>query len=634
MKRGAENYLTKDGDEGADSEETPGEGFKKADEAVLAARPMRGLPKRAGARVAQAPTMGAIPPTVPPTSLFGAPSSSTASSFGTSSTPTNGFSTSTTSAPPTTFSSSSAFSAFSQKPSATPPSSSFSFAVPSTSALPTPPQNPFGPPSSTSSSQSAPAKSSSFSQPSSNPSTGPASPSRTSQTLASFLNTSSSSGQPPTVSSSNEVKMDTEDDTKLVKLYTNLRALNQYLVSAILQGAQNDPFADLSDLLTHYKAFRSEIQIKYGDAPSADSSSKPSSKPPKPPGESFTMPPAPTAFAGFGKPSTQGANSSGSSASSNSHFGASSTTNTFSSAPPTPAKDTDSSNKAPKTTFSFGSSSSSGFGASTSNNASSAFAFQFGADKSSSSTSPSAFGGLKSETSSIPFKFGASTDKSTSGDIFGGDKGKSSAGASTFSPSSTTQSVFGSSTDKGASEAASNANASLSMASDKGKTDNAIGDDGSGQTTPTTAGGDGETSGNNSGLLASNPHDEEGVGEENEDTIHAVKLKAYRMRKSDEKGGSGWAELGLGIMRLKKDRNSSSRRILLRNSTNGKILLNFKIYSGLKPSLLKKALTLVGHDEIGTSQTYCIRMPSEDQANQLKTVLDREIAFVKAKETE
>jgi nucleoporin NUP2 len=51
------------------------------------------------------------------------------------------------------------------------------------------------------------------------------------------------------------------------------------------------------------------------------------------------------------------------------------------------------------------------------------------------------------------------------------------------------------------------------------------------------------------GLLTPNPHDEEGVGEENEETVHAVKLKAYRMRRASEQGGSGWAELGMGESR-------------------------------------------------------------------------------------
>ena len=60
---------------------------------------------------------------------------------------------------------------------------------------------------------------------------------------------------------------------------------------------------------------------------------------------------------------------------------------------------------------------------------------------------------------------------------------------------------------------------------------------------------------------------------------------------------------------------------------------NFKIYSGLKPSLAKKALTFVGHDN-GVSQTYCVRLPGEEQAQQLKEVLDQEIESVAIKDKE
>ena len=58
---------------------------------------------------------------------------------------------------------------------------------------------------------------------------------------------------------------------------------------------------------------------------------------------------------------------------------------------------------------------------------------------------------------------------------------------------------------------------------------------------------------------------------------------------------------------------------------------NFKIYSGLKPSLGKKALTFVGHDN-GVSQTYCVRLPGDEQAQQLKEALDQEIESVAVKE--
>lgn len=58
---------------------------------------------------------------------------------------------------------------------------------------------------------------------------------------------------------------------------------------------------------------------------------------------------------------------------------------------------------------------------------------------------------------------------------------------------------------------------------------------------------------------------------------------------------------------------------------------NFKLYSGLKPSILKKAVTFIGHDN-GTAQTYSVRVPTEENAKELKEALEREVAFIKAKE--
>ncbi|KAJ3493510.1 hypothetical protein NMY22_g20200 [Coprinellus aureogranulatus] len=130
-----------------------------------------------------------------------------------------------------------------------------------------------------------------------------------------------------------------------------------------------------------------------------------------------------------------------------------------------------------------------------------------------------------------------------------------------------------------------------------------------------------------------NPHDEEGEGEEEEETVHAIKSKAFRMKKADEKGGPGWVEIGYGVLRLKKHKETSARRMLLRNSTTGKININFALYPGLKPSLAKKAVTFIGHDN-GVAQTYSVRVPNEEAAKDLKEALEREIAFVKAKESE
>lgn len=69
---------------------------------------------------------------------------------------------------------------------------------------------------------------------------------------------------------------------------------------------------------------------------------------------------------------------------------------------------------------------------------------------------------------------------------------------------------------------------------------------------------EGETAGNSgadpatANLFAagSNPHDEEGEGEENEETSHSIKAKAYRLTKAEEEGGSKWVTLGAGAFLL------------------------------------------------------------------------------------
>lgn len=84
--------------------------------------------------------------------------------------------------------------------------------------------------------------------------------------------------------------------------------------------------------------------------------------------------------------------------------------------------------------------------------------------------------------------------------------------------------------------------------------------------------------------------------------------------------------------------------MLLRHSTTGKILIvrcllcrlfcshsvlqNFNLYSGLKVTQSKRALTFVGHND-GISQTYSVRLQNEEQATTLKDVLEKEIASVK-----
>jgi nucleoporin NUP2 len=131
--------------------------------------------------------------------------------------------------------------------------------------------------------------------------------------------------------------------------------------------------------------------------------------------------------------------------------------------------------------------------------------------------------------------------------------------------------------------------------------------------------------------LPTKTHDEEGEGEEDEETTHTTKSKVYKLHKKDD-GGQEWKDLGVGMLRLKTHTTTGSRRVLLRNSSTGKVTINFNIYSGLNPSLATKFITFVGHDEDGVSATYKLRTQSDQHAADLKIALDREIAFVKGED--
>ncbi|KAF8444605.1 hypothetical protein L210DRAFT_3758587 [Boletus edulis BED1] len=130
-------------------------------------------------------------------------------------------------------------------------------------------------------------------------------------------------------------------------------------------------------------------------------------------------------------------------------------------------------------------------------------------------------------------------------------------------------------------------------------------------------------------LLPSHIHDEEGEGEEDEETTHLVRCKVYRLFKSEDK--NEWKDVGVGMFRLKKHKETNVRRALLRNSNTGRILINFRINKSLKPTLAKNAVSFVGYDD-GTPTSFSIRVKTEEQAKDLKQALEREIATVQAAE--
>jgi nucleoporin NUP2 len=64
-------------------------------------------------------------------------------------------------------------------------------------------------------------------------------------------------------------------------------------------------------------------------------------------------------------------------------------------------------------------------------------------------------------------------------------------------------------------------------------------------------------------------HDQEGEGEEDEETTHSVKTKVYSLNTEE----GAWKDLGLGVLKVKKHKETGAGRLLLRNSSTGKITI-------------------------------------------------------------
>lgn len=330
-----------------------------------------------------------------------------------------------------------------------------------------------------------------------------------------------------------------EDDPVLFKYYINLRGLNHSLLSTVSKGIEDDPFVDISGILESYKSTRQRIQKEKDDASKPESSSNSSSST-----ASLSFFSMPAAASPFGKPPAQEAQSSFSTSGLSS---TPSTTSTSFLSPPsvgaqhnpfgfpssTTSKTFNASNETPTQALLGVPSQKPSFFKPPEYNPSNT--------TTSASSSPFIFGGSSikpSFGSSKPaFKWGATADQPATGDLIGTSDNSST----TPSTSNAVHFQFGS----GSTENARSQSKTAISTNEKTVNDAADGED-SEQATPTTEGA-GESGKSASNLLAvHNPHDDEGEGEENETTVHAIKVKAYRMRKADAKGGSGWADLGFG----------------------------------------------------------------------------------------
>ncbi|KIK67144.1 hypothetical protein GYMLUDRAFT_238477 [Collybiopsis luxurians FD-317 M1] len=563
MKRAAEKQLTKDTDE--DMEDSEGQiGMKKADDAALATRKIRGLPKRLGA-----------------------------------SSPMNSPSTESNAATPSKFGGFQGFGAGASTPfQFTPPVSPSPFS--NTSPSPSTTASPFGKPAVS------------------------AIASNTARAFSNIIGSSEPKPAAPLASQPTLPNVPDSDGDAAVEYYKSLRGLNTSILSAITKALERDPFEDVSFLLDRYKSFRTTVQKNYDEKSNSNSDESSSVSTAAATKGSFTMPAPPPFFEGFGG---KLASSSSSPAPTGGGF--------------TPKLD---SSKPLTSSFSFPPAGSTTSGA-----------FSFGTKPKEEVSKPAEPGtvtslfGSPAPVPTSPFNFASPPSAPAASSIFK----PPSTGTPIFSPPA--PSPFGTPTLGGfggfggankspsagsignpvgfgfGSPSKSDSSSGFTFAKDASSTSSKAEEETVPEGEENAASQETQPEAEGSALVfGNNPHDEEGEGEQDEETVHSIRSKAFRMKKAEE-GSAGWADLGTGVLRIKKHKETGQRRLLLRNSSTGKIIINFNIYHGLKPTQNKKALMFVGHED-GVSQTYNVRTKTEEQATELKSILDREIAFVKAKQ--
>jgi nucleoporin NUP2 len=343
--------------------------------------------------------------------------------------------------------------------------------------------------------------------------------------FASILSSSSAPSKLAPFTNGSSAKKDEEKPAEDAELqyYRSLRGLNESVLASMRKAVDADCSHDLGSFLDKYAEFRAGIQKEF-DASKSTSSASSSAAPaaaPKPP----AMPAPPAAFAGFGKPAAPAA------------------------APPS----------VPASAFTFGASAAP---ASSASAAAKPSPFSFSSSAPTTGKPPSA-------GPAPPKSLFGSTDGSTS--IFGAPKPKDAEAPapSPFSGAELTlssgtpfsfagENPFGKPTGSGFSWGAPAPAAAAPAAAG-----------------PAAADADAAEPEAAPSLFPPAQHDLEGEGEEDEETAHSVKAKVYRMSKKTEEGieKSYWADLGTGVLRLKKHKESPARRMLMRNSNTGKILI-------------------------------------------------------------
>ena len=115
-----------------------------------------------------------------------------------------------------------------------------------------------------------------------------------------------------------------------------------------------------------------------------------------------------------------------------------------------------------------------------------------------------------------------------------------------------------------------------------------------------------------------------GPGEENEEVLHQVRAKALKFEPSKDAGGkSDWVVKGLGPLRVLKNKETGSSRVLLRADPSGTIVLNKGILGNVTYTATGKTLKLLTAGDGGHGlETWLLQVKTPAGAEELAGVLE------------
>ncbi|TIB80440.1 ARM repeat-containing protein [Wallemia mellicola] len=107
-----------------------------------------------------------------------------------------------------------------------------------------------------------------------------------------------------------------------------------------------------------------------------------------------------------------------------------------------------------------------------------------------------------------------------------------------------------------------------------------------------------ESSNNISADEGNNSTRQQGAGEEDEDDLYEVKARLYKFEEN------AWKPSGTGPFKIKQNRENNVKRILHRDASTTRPILNFRVHSEMKPEVDNKQFMLTGVEEDGSLRLF------------------------------